>query len=224
MNQTSTILLGLQLPSKIKLQEICDIIFNFNQKLNIQEIGQIAKATIHKKHQNEKALLILSISKQNDPTFDDILQNFDNLKFFKRYLIVDIQNFNNDKSSLEDFNQWLDASKLLFYPIDSIPQCIVKAIYQHLFEITGDIIWFNYKPIRIDKGKYYARQLYCELNLDCIKTSDGYKIPSDAIINVSTDYLLPQYHNKQIILSVEETQENKRVNELLTQHYIISNN
>ncbi|NSW46124.1 MAG: hypothetical protein HPY79_09965 [Bacteroidales bacterium] len=224
MNQISTILLGLQLPSKINLQEISDIIFNFNQNLVNQSIGKILKATIHKKIQSDKNILVINIMPCNSPTFDHILQNFTNLKFFKRYIITEIQNLKKDNIPLDTFIEYIEKSKLIFFPINSIPQCIIKAIYQHLYEISGDIIWFNYKPIRIDKGKYYARQLYCELNLDCIKTPDGYKIPSDAIIHVEADNLLPQYHNKQIILAVIEEHENKKVSELLTQNYIIINN
>jgi len=224
MNQTPIILLGLQLPSKINLQEISDIIFNFNHNLLYQSIGKIIKATIHKKNQNDKAIIAISIAPYNNPTFDQILQNFADLKFCKRYVITEIQKTKKDNIKLEEFIECIEKSKLIFFPTNSLPQCIIKAIYQHFYEISGDIIWFNYKPIHIDKGKYYARQLYCELNLDCIKTPDGYKIPSDAIIHVATDNLLPQYHKKQVILTVIEEHENKKISELLTQHYIIINN
>ncbi len=229
MNTKPNLLLGLQLPSKIDLKEIKDILFTFNQKLKANSIGNINTATLHKKNVNqaEKTLLIISIWQNREANFDEILKLYPQLKIYKRYLIADLSKENISEVEAITFDQFskiVDDAKLVFFPTDSKPNCIIKAMYHQYFSLTGDIIWYNGKSIHLDKGKYYARQLYCELFLDCIKTNDGYKIPADAIINVTEENLLPQFQNKQIILPVLEEGNSHTVAEVMTNQYKIALN
>lgn len=229
MNTKSKLLLGLQMPKKIEKQEINDILFTFNQKLKTNDVGCILTATLHKKNsnQNEKVLLIISIKQYNNAGFDKILKLYPQLNIYKYYLIVDLTNttiIDIENLSIQQFIKQLENSKYLSYPIDFMPNCLLKAMYQHYFSLSGDIIWFNGKQIHLDIGKYYARQLYCELFLDCIKTEEGYKIPADAIVHVTENGLLPQFQNKQIILSVLEEKNENTFASVLTNQYKIALN
>lgn len=229
MNFKTNLLLGLQMPKKIEIQEIHDILFDFNQKIKINAIGNIQTATLHKKKANlsNRTLLIISIQYIGEPNFDKILKLFPQLKIYKHYLISYFSNAtiaDLDTLSFEHFYKLIDESKLIYFPTDSKPNCIVKAMYQHYFSLSGEIIWYNNKIIHLDKGKYYARQLYCELFLDCIKTGDGYKIPVDAIVQVTEENLLPQYQNKKIILSVTEEKNSNSFADVMTHTYKIALN
>ncbi|GAB4462117.1 MAG: hypothetical protein Fur0028_14500 [Bacteroidales bacterium] len=229
MNSKTNLLLGLQLPKKIEVQEISDILFDFNQKIKINELGNIQKATLHKKNANqtEKTLLIISINYIDEPNFDKILKLLPQLKIYKHYLISYLSKATISDLvtlSFEQFNNLIDESKLIYFPTDMKPNCIIKAMYQHYFSLSGEIICYNGKIMHLEKGKYYARQLYCELFLDCIKTDDGYKIPADAIIQVSDDNLLPQFQNKQIILSVMEEKDSNSFADVMTYRYKIALN
>lgn len=229
MNTKPNLFLGLQLPSKIDLKEIKDLLFTFNQKLKSSSIGNINTATLHKKSvtQTEKTLLIISIQQNKGANFDEILKLYPQLKIYKRYLITDLSKENMpelETITFEQFNKVVEDAKLVYYPADSKPNCIIKAMYHHFFSLAGDIIWYNGKSIHLDKGKYYARQLYCELFLDCIKTNDGYKIPTDAVIHVTEDNLIPQFQNKQIILNVQEEGNSRTIAEVMTNQYKIALN
>lgn len=229
MNTKSKLLLGLQLPKKIKKQEINDILYTFNQKLKSNDVGCIQTVTLHKKYnnQNEKVLLIISIKHNDNKGFDKILKLYPQLNLYKYYLIVDLINttiLDLENISIQQFIKQLEKCKYFSYPTNFIPNCILKAMYQHYFSLSGDIIWFNGKQIHLDKGKYYARQLYCELFLDCIKTEDGYKIPADAIVNVTENGLMPQFQNKQIILPVLEEKNENTFASVLTNQYRIALN
>lgn len=229
MDTKSKLLLGLQLPNKIKKQEINDILYTFNQKLKTNDVGFIQTATLHKKNSNqiEKELLIISIKQYNEAGFDKILKLYPQLKIIKRYLIVDFSStsiLDIENLSFQQFIELLEESEYFSNSTGFMPNCILKAMYQHYFSLSGDIIWFNGKQIHLDIGKYYARQLYCQLFLDCIKTEEGYKIPADAIIYVTEEGLLPQFQNKQIILSVLEEKNGHSFEKVLTNQFKIALN
>lgn len=224
MNIKPKFFLGLQFSSNIDFKEIKDTLYTFNQNLKAKNIGNITTVTLHKKNVNQgiKTILIISILKKREVNFDEILKLFPHLNICMRYLITDFSNENISEQELisfEQFSKIINNSSFVFFPTDSKPNCIIKGIYHQYFSLSGDIMWYNGSPIQLEKGKYYARQLYCELFLDCIKTIDGYKIPTDAIINVTSENLLPQFQNKQIILPVLEAGNSNVVAELMTNQY-----
>lgn len=228
MKSSINCFIGLQLPKNICLREVKDWLYQLNQSLKKSEIGKVFCASLHKKKNTDesKSIVIVSIDTQGIVNFDDILKNVPNLQTFKRYLITDVaialkHTSDLNQYSYERFAQELDTSKLLYYPDNSKPACIIKAIYHHYFCIEGDVVWYNNVPISISAGKYFARQLYCELYLDAIKTNDGYKVPTDAIINVSDNEITPQFQNKQVVLSVEEIKCPNKPEDLLSNNFKI---
>lgn len=229
MNINTIILLGLQLPHIIDKREINDILYAFNQKLIINNFGKIHTATLHKKNgiKNEKTILIISINPIENIDLDVILKHVPLLKNFKHLLITSLNETLTSKNNIitfEQFIKFIDESKLIYFPANIKPQCILKAMYQHYFCLSGDIIWHRGKLIHIDIGKYYARQLYCETFVDCIKTNEGYKVPANAIIHVTNEDLLPQYQNTQVVLHVLEEKNKNSYEEVLNNQYKVALN
>jgi|GEM_PF-4714352 hypothetical protein len=231
MKSSLKCLIGLQLPKNINLNETKDWLYKFNHNLIKNNVGKIFSASLHKKQSSDekKSIIIISLNTHEEPNFDIILKQIPNLNSFKRYLIIDISNVFKFVSELnqlsyERFTHELDSNKLLYYPDNTKPTCLLKSMYHHYFCLEGDVIWYNNVPINLSKGKYFARQLYCELHLDAIKTADGYKVPADATINICTDEFLPQFQNKQIILPVEEIKCPNKPNDLLSNTFKITVN
>ncbi|MCX7862148.1 MAG: hypothetical protein N2449_04075 [Bacteroidales bacterium] len=220
-------IVGLQLPKDIELHEIKDIVYSFHHNLLKSSIGRVTCASIHKKsiHEN-KSILVISVFSQLQPiNFDVLLKQLPNIHIYKRYIIADVAIISKlsaevQQFSFEKFSNEIEKSKAIFVPDQPKPSCILKAIYQHYYCIDGNVIWYNSTPINITKGKYFARQLYCEFYIDSIKTNDGYKVAPDATINVSAENVMPRFSNNQLTLEVEELQCPKH-KELLSNHFKI---
>ncbi len=227
MKNSIQFILGLQLPKQIEFQEIKDLIYSYHLNLTKSNLGKIICATIHKKHANDqKSILVISLQSTPSATFEDFLKQLPNVHIFKRYVLTDVSLLSQFQSeiqnfSYEKFTSEIESAKTIFYPEHPKPACILKSIYHHFFCIDGDIMWYNNIPINISKGKYFARQLYCEYYIDVIKTTDGYKVPAEATIAVTTNHIVPRFQNKQIILPVEEYQCTNKHFELLSNSFKI---
>ncbi len=231
MKNSIKCLIGLQLTKNISLNEIKDLLYKVNHNLTKNNTGKIVCASLHKKQSSDerKSIIIISLNTNEETNFDVILKQIHNLRFFKRYLIADISNVFKYVSDLnqfshERFSNELYKTKLLYFPDNTKPSCLFKSMYHHYFCTEGDVIWYNNVPINISEGKYFARQLYCEFHLDAIKTSDGYKVPADATINITSNEILPQFNNKQLILPVEEIKSENKLDILLSNNFKIITN
>lgn len=227
MKNSIQCILGLQLPKQIDIQEIKDLLYAYHLNLNKSDLGKIVCATIHKKHSAEqKSILVVSLQTNPTATFENLLKQMPNLHIFKRYILTDIALLSQFHSEIQNFSyekfaSEIESTKTIFYPEQPKPACILKSIYHHFFCIDGDVIWYNNTPINISKGKYFARQLYCEYHIDSIKTTEGYKVPAEATITVTANHIMPRFQNKQIVLPVEEYQCPNKHSELLSNHFKI---
>ncbi len=229
MKNTINCLIGLQFNQKIELRELKDWIYQFNNQLEKKQLGKVVTASVHKKNLTDyhKNLLAISINSTAEVNFDKLLSAIPNLALIKRYLIVDVSNAllhhtEYSNMSVEKFSHIIEQQKLLYHPDQTKPMCIIRSLYQHYYCLEGIVLWYNKMSITINKGKYYARELYCEFNLDAIKTEEGFKVPVDATITVNEDEVFPQFNQSQLILSVKESPSScKKINDLMTNHFTI---
>ncbi|MCX7954592.1 MAG: hypothetical protein N3A01_05310 [Bacteroidales bacterium] len=128
--------------------------------------------------------------------------------------------FSTEQISFENFvSTNLELNNILYKPDNIDINKLLKKIYYTYNGIKGKVLWNNYKPINIEKGKYLAKELYCELCLDQIITKSGYKITNDALVFVENDNIYPYYKDKNLVLCVEEIHEKDKLPELLSNKY-----
>lgn len=227
MNQ-NTFLMGLQMPEKITLHEIKNLLFDFNQTLKTNNDGYVQDASLHEKKTptTQKTLMIISVFATTGKTAYDILSKFPQFSTFKRYIISEISNIypqhhaENTTIPFEQFcNTAINETNTIYQPSDAKPTCLTKAMYNHYYCISGDVIWFNGNPVNMSKGKFFARQLYCELFLDAIKTVNGFKISSESMVFIEDENAMPHFQDKQLILPVEEVENTNSIPEIMTTNY-----
>ncbi len=195
---TTKIFLGLQLTSKIQLSELKNIIFETNKSFEKKEIGKIYCASIHSKKLSKVNLVLEIHTLSSDNNFDTILKSLSNLKAHKHIVLVQIpvRELNNI-NSFEKFQEFIDKQKLVYIPAQTKPLCLIKDIYNHIKCKEGLVLWNHYNPIKIEKGKYFAKQLYSELYLDCIRTKDGYRVESGSQIIIDNE-VIPFFDDNQL--------------------------
>jgi len=225
MNTSINCILGLQLSQNVNVETVIESINNFNHRLFKSNYGKIICASIHKKNIQSKTKDILVISFNKTANLESILRCVPDLHDYKRYLVVEIATSNKkdilQDVSFEKFLKEIENNNVIYYPQNNLPQCIVRSIYNHYYCLDGDVIYYSSTPIFISKGKYFARQLYYEYHIDEIKTPEGYKLPSDAIIAVNEENVFPKFFNKKIVLPVEEVKNNNKLEDLLSNKFKI---
>lgn len=85
----------------------------------------------------------------------------------------------------------------------------LAAIGLRLTNNDGRVIWANGFEVPEMKGTYIAGEVYCQTHVDTIKTSDGYKIPTNSTIIYESKFSNPVIENNLITLIVEEVGENE---------------
>jgi len=228
MNQNIIFLMGLQMPENITIQEIKTNLTLFNETLKTNNKGYLRDASLHEKKtaNNKKVLIALSVVSFPEKNIYDILTSFPQLENYKRYIITEINTIHiSRENSFEQFiNHEIIEANMLYQPSDAKPTCLLKAMYNHHHCISGDVIWFNNNPVSVSKGKFYARQLYCELCLDAIKTANGFKISSDSTVFIDDETVMPHFQDKQLVLPVEEINNENTIPEIMTTNYKLVTN
>lgn len=88
----------------------------------------------------------------------------------------------------------------------------LAAIGLRLTSNDGRVIWANGFEVPNMNGTYIAGEVYCQTHVDTIKTSDGYKIPTNSKIIYDNKFSKPIIENNLITLIVEEVSDNELKN------------
>ena len=116
-----------------------------------------------------------------------------------------------NQNYLENFENFCDYvlkhEKIFVSNENIVLQKNLYNIFCYVNSIKGKVIWNNYKSINIEKGKYYAKELYSEYSIDSIQTLSGLKVSVDSIVFVEKENVYPIFSNKCLVFYVEEVNE-----------------